>query len=329
MGKATGLEEVRRLITGTRSALVLGHQYPDGDAIGSVLGLGLMLAAAGYDVQASWPEPFEMPEKYLFLPGMSLLVPPAGIKPGFGVSIALDCANERRLEELQEPALAVPLVNIDHHPDNSQFGRANLVDPAAASTSQIVYSLIEPLCLVLDRDSATCLYAGLVTDTGRFQFSNVTAETLRIAAQLVAAGVEPHRVYENIYQSDSLSYIRLAGDVLCRAVYDGDLGLIYGYVSQEDLSKFGVKMNETEDLIDNLRALRGHKIVALFKEQKDGTVRVSLRSRSDTDIGSIARKLGGGGHRVAAGYTSDKRGIDDALLQLKEEIIASGRDTDN
>ena len=141
----------------------------------------------------------------------------------------------------------------------------NLTDPGASSTSQIVCSVAGPFGLGIDAEVATCLYTGLVTDTGRFQFSNVSSETLRIAAGLIDCGVDPHSVYENVYQSDSLNYIRLSGEVLCRSVYDCDLGLIYGHVSQKDLKAFGVRMNETEDLIYGLRALRGHRIVALFK----------------------------------------------------------------
>ena len=323
------IDKAAAIVKAGRSAVVLGHQFPDGDAIGSVLGLGLMLRRAGYDVQASWAEPFDMPEKYSFLPGMELLRGPADVDFAGSIAFALDCANEKRLEELKDKALAVTLVNIDHHPDNTQFGEVNLTDPVASSTSQIVCSLAGPFGLGIDPEVATCLYTGLVTDTGRFQFSNVSSETLRIAAGLIDCGANPHSVYENVYQSDSLNYIRLSGEVLCRSIYDCDLGLIYGYVSQEDLKTFGVRMNETEDLIDGLRTLRGHRIVALFKAQPDGRVRVSLRSRADVDIGSLARSFGGGGHRVAAGYTSSKENIDDALGELKEKIIADGLGPDN
>jgi len=307
----------------------MGHQFPDGDAIGSVLGLGLMLRTAGYAVQASWAEPFDMPEKYAFLPGMDLLVRPAEVSFDGTIAFALDCANEKRLEELKDRALSVPMINIDHHPDNTCFGAVNLNDPGASSTSMMVCSLAEPFGLELDREVATCLYTGLVTDTGRFQFSNVSSETLRIAAGLIDCGADPHQVYENVYQSDSLNYLRLSGEVLCRSVYESELGLIHGYVSQGDLEQLGVAMNETEDLIDDLRTLRGHRIVALFKEQPDRRVRVSLRSRSDVDIGTLARGFGGGGHRVAAGYTSSKESIADALAELKEKIIADGLGPDN
>jgi phosphoesterase RecJ-like protein len=141
---------------------------------------------------------------------------------------------------------------------------------------------------------------------------------------MVAMGVEPNEVYQNVYQSDSLEYIKLSGEVVTRAVYDQELGLIYGCVTQADLKDFGVTMNETEDLIDDLRALKGHLVAALFKERQDGKFRVSLRSRVEFDIGEIARKLGGGGHRVAAGYTSTRNTLEEAIEELKGEIVVSG-----
>lgn len=317
-------EDAGRLVAEHRSALVLGHQFPDGDAIGSVLGLALMLEGKGYDVQASWPEPFEMPEKYAFMPGGRLLVRPRDIEERYTLSIALDCANEGRLEELRERALAKPLLNMDHHPDNSRFGSVNIVEPESSATSQIVFTAAGRLGLEVDGEVAVCLYTGIVTDTGRFQFSNTTGETLRVAGDLVGLGVQPHYVFQNVYQCDSLPYLRLSGEILCRAVYDEELGMIYACLSRSDLERFGVKMNETEDLIDNLRALRGHRIAVLFKQLADGTVRVSLRSRPDVDIGSVARALGGGGHRVAAGYTSQKTDFGDALAELKAEVVARG-----
>lgn len=315
-------DKAARMLEGADRVVVIGHQYPDGDAIGSVLGLGLMLRSRGCDVQASWPEPFDVPLKYSFLPGMEMLVRPERVDFDATVAIALDCATSERLEELAERSLKRPLINIDHHPDNSMYGEANIIRREAAATAQMIHDLIPSFGLALDEDVAVCLYTGLVTDTGRFQFSNTTAETLRVASDLVAAGVEPHRIFTQVYQCDSLAYLRLSGDVMCRAVYEPELGLVYGFLTQKDLKRFGVEMTETEDLIDYLRTLRGHRIVALFKESGDGSIRVSLRSRVDTDVGSTARSLGGGGHRVAAGYTSSKRNMPDALAELKGEILA-------
>jgi phosphoesterase RecJ-like protein len=318
------LERAADLIAGSKTALILGHQYPDGDAIGSALAVAIALGETGRQVQASWPEPFELPHKYAFLPGKDYLVRPGDARDA-DVTISLDCATADRMQELKDRALARPtLINIDHHPDNRRFGAVNLVEPEASATAEIIYRRAADLGLPINIDAALCLYVGIVTDTGRFQFSNTSAGTLEAASEIVAMGVEPNVIYENVYQSDSLEYIRLSGEVLMNAVYDSDLGLIYACLMQSDLKEFGVKMSETEDLIDDLRALKGHMVTALFKETGDGSIRVSLRSRVDCDIGSIARKLGGGGHRVAAGYTSGKKNIAEAVEELKGEIVESG-----
>lgn len=321
------IEEAAEILRSGGPVMVFGHEWPDGDAIGSLLAVCLCLAKNGRRVTGSWPAPMELPGKYEFLPGRDLIVSPGGPSAD-AVVITVDCANIDRLRDLKEIALGGrEIINIDHHPDNTGFGTLNLVDPGAASTSEIIYDAVRRLGVGLTLDAAICLYSGIVTDTGRFQFTNTTAETLRAASELVSLGVKPHAIYENIYQSDTLAYIRLTGEVLKRSVHDERLGLIYGWVTQEDLRSFKVRMSETEDLIDDLRTLRGHRIAALFKEQSGGTIRISLRSRADFDIGTIARRLGGGGHRVAAGYTSGRRTVADAVAELKEEIVASGGNT--
>ncbi|MFH1148983.1 MAG: bifunctional oligoribonuclease/PAP phosphatase NrnA [Actinomycetota bacterium] len=309
-----------QIISTSRELMIFGHHFPDGDAIGSILGLGLMLEKAGHRVQASWPEPFEPPEKYDFLPGRRMLRRPSELVPA-GAAIALDCANAGRLEELEQVATSAPgLINMDHHPDNSMFGDANLVDHQCAATAQIIYEHATGLDIRLDLESALCLYTAIVTDTGRFQYSNTHAGTFEAAAEMVRMGVEPNLVFANVFQNDSLAYLRLTGSILSGAVYDDDLGLVYAALRREDMKRFGVAMNETEDLVDSLRTLRAHRVAALFKELQDGKVRVSLRSRADTDIGSLARRMGGGGHRVAAGYTSSARGVDAAVEELREEL---------
>lgn len=324
MGSEQELQAVRKAIDSHGSAVVLGHQHPDGDAIGSVLGLGLMLSRRGLKVSASWPEPFEIPEKYAFLPGTGMLKKPADIESE-GLVFALDCANADRLEDMSARVMDAPdIVNIDHHPDNTMFGTVNIVDAAAAATAEIIYLAAPEIGLEIDTETAVCLYTGIVTDTGRFQFSNTSAETLRIAAGLVDRGVSPNHVFGSVYQSDSLEYMRLSGEILSRAVFEPDLGLIHASLTKADLERWGVRMAETEDLVDSLRSLKGHSMAVLFKETRDGRIRVSLRSRKDTDVGGIARKLGGGGHRAAAGYTSEKRSAAEALTELREEIVTGG-----
>jgi len=310
------VERAAWLIRSHREATVLGHEHPDGDAIGSSLGLGLMLEAAGYRVTVSWPRPFTVPHRFAFLPGMRMIAKPADTSPD-GIVFTVDCANLDRLDVFK-PAIssADAVINIDHHPDNSRFGKVNIVEPAAAATSEILYVIAGDLGLEVDLQAALCLYTGIVTDTGKFQFANTTAETLTVASEIVSMGVEPSEVYGEVYQSDSLAYIRFAGRVLERASYDETAGLVYACVTRRDLAESGVNMEETEDLIDGLRALKGHRVAAVFKETRDGKVRVSLRSRNNIDIGSVARSLGGGGHMVAAGYTSGSGTMEEAVTEL-------------
>lgn len=309
------------LIEGAREALVVGHQHPDGDSIGSVLAVAMMLTSRGIKVQASWPDPFHLPSKYSYLPGLDLLKKPSEIKTA-DLVVALDCSNVDRLENISKKARGAVVINVDHHPDNTRFGNANLVDPGAAATAEILYLCSLGLGLNVDLDAARCLYTGMVTDTGRFQFTNTSAETFRVAGEMVAMGVRPVEVYESVYQGDSLAYMLLTGEVLSRVELDEGLGLVCAGVTRDELTARGIEMDETEDLIDSIRTLKGHRIAALFKEQEDGRIRVSLRSRPDVDIGKVARVLGGGGHRVAAGYTSRKRSIIEAVEELKEAIIA-------
>ncbi|MBN1289926.1 MAG: bifunctional oligoribonuclease/PAP phosphatase NrnA [Actinobacteria bacterium] len=323
------LEDASALIRGSGSVVILGHQYPDGDAVGSVLGLGLMLRDLGKTVEVSWPEPFEVPGRLTFLPGLDMMVGPDKLEPE-DLIVTVDCASRERLPDFNKILRGgFNVVNIDHHTDNTMFGTVNIVDKDAAATAEIVYLIHRDLGLELTEDAAVCLYTGILTDTGKFQFNNTSVETLKVASELAAAGVKPSWIYENVYQSDSLNYLLFTGDALSRCVLEEDTGLTYVFISQENLKRFGVRMSETEDLIDSLRALKTHRIAALFKELESGTIRVSMRSRNDIDIGSIARKLGGGGHKVAAGYTSSRNGFEDTLNELRREIIEAGWGTDN
>ncbi|MDD5447876.1 MAG: bifunctional oligoribonuclease/PAP phosphatase NrnA [Actinomycetota bacterium] len=314
------VSKASRLIKDAKSAAIFTHEFPDGDAIGSALGLGLMLEGAGKKVSLSWPEPLRIPEKYNFLHGRHLLVSPNGVA-GTDVVITVDCANLGRLSKLEPIATDSPkIVNIDHHIDNTLFGFFNLVDPAASATAEIIFSNHKSLGLEVSRESAVCLYCAIATDTGRFSYSNVSATTLRIAAELVDLGVSPNEVYENVYQNNSLEYLKLMGIMLNHASVDYERELVFSWISQEDLAASRVQMDETEELIDSLRSVRGSRIIALFKEKEDGTIRVSLRSKKGEDVGRVARALGGGGHPAASGYTSSKATFPEALAELKDEI---------
>jgi len=285
---------------------ISSHVDPDGDSIGSLLAMGMALRRMGKKVSAAIPEPGEYPPQYLFLPGRDFLVPPHEFKGKKDVFIALDCSNPERLGSLWDEARKARLtVNIDHHEDNLFYASLNLVEEGASSTAELVFKLVREADCGLTADEATCLYTGVVTDTGRFQHLNTSVDTFKTAAQLLEAGADIFRVVKEVYESRSLSYTFLIGRVLQRAEVLERYGLIFSYVTLKDMEETGAILAETEDLIDHLRIVRGTRMAALFKELDNGKVRVSLRSRDGFEVGPIARSLGGGGHAMAAGYTSD------------------------
>jgi phosphoesterase RecJ-like protein len=285
---------------------IASHINPDGDSIGSLLGLAMILQRNVGDIAASLPDPARYPPQYDFLPGRELLSTPEDFTGSMEVFIALDCSNIDRLGDLRQPAeSAETLVNIDHHEDNKMYGDINLVGEKASSTAELIYRICVAAGWEVEPDVATCLYTGLMTDTGRFQHRNTTVETFNIASEMVEAGADIFQAVREVYENQSLSYTRLVGKTLQRVKVHEECGLIYSYITLKDLEETGASLVETEDLIDYLRVVRGTSVVALFKELEDGKVRVSLRSRDTIEVGPIARALGGGGHAMAAGYTSD------------------------
>lgn len=301
---------------------IASHVNPDGDSVGSLLALTTILQNRGKRVFSALPEPRKYPPQYDFLPGKEALIGMDGFTEECDVFVALDCSNLERLGILQEKAEGAPmLLNIDHHEDNQLYGKINLVDPHASSTAELVFEVIKAAGWSMDPEVATCLYAGVLTDTGRFQHRNTSPETFVIAAELASSGADIFQVVKEVYENQSLPYTRLLGRTLQRIEVLEEYGLVYSYIKQDDLMETGAILPETEDLIDHLRIVRGTCIVALFKELTDGKVRVSLRSRNGFEVGPIARKLGGGGHAMAAGYTSDldiERSVNSLLDALRD-----------
>lgn len=289
-------------VTGASSIAVCCHVSPDGDALGSMLGLGMFLERSGKKVWMSWgSEAISVPPQYAFLPGLETVIPPSEVPMDLDAFVAIDCADIGRLEELQ-PAFAGAHVKvvIDHHISNAGFGDVNIVDATRASAAELAAELIKRMGGEPSADEATCLYAGIVTDTGRFQYSNTTVETLRTAADLRERGVDHDQVNIEIYESSSFMYLRVLGEVLSRAVLDGTL--VWSSVKQSDLQ--GLGLDETEHFIDVLRAVRESKLAVILKEQESGEFKGSLRSRGQVDVAKLAQRFGGGGHQRAAGFTA-------------------------
>lgn len=282
------------------------HVAPDGDALGSMLGLFHVLRAAGRNVVASFPPPFVVAPHYRELPGLDLITPPEDFPEEPDVMITFDCGSLARLGDLDRAAKAArELIVIDHHISNDRYGSINLVEPDAAASGWVVLRLVDELGLPLNRDAAVCLYAALVCDTGRFQYDSTTPAVFDMARRLTEFDVPVSRLSRTLFEEHRFSYLRLLGDALASAVLEPEQRFVWTAVTQELLTKHGVEMEEVEGLIDILRRTSEAEVTCVLKEEADGTVRVSLRSLGDVDVCRIAEANGGGGHRFAAGFSSD------------------------
>jgi phosphoesterase RecJ-like protein len=297
------LDRVAELIEEAPELVMACHIGPDGDALGSMLGMALAAVAAGKRATPSFGEPHVVPDTYRFLP-TDLLVKPSAVPSRPAVFISFDAGSIDRLGELAGPATsAESLIVIDHHATNEGFGTHNLVIPTAAATAEIVVALLDRLGWEISEDVATCLHTAIVTDTGRFQYSNTSPETLRTAARLLEAGARPEIIGQHVYEETPFGYLSVAGAVMARAEIDAELGLVWSILRQSDLESSEIGMDDTDPLIDTVRVAREADVALLVKELGDSKVKGSLRSRGRVDVGSIASELGGGGHHNAAGFT--------------------------
>jgi phosphoesterase RecJ-like protein len=243
------------------------------------------------------------------------------------VLVALDCANETRIGPAAEPLDGSPLViDIDHHHDNSRFGQLNLIDPRASSTGELLRTLFRELGVDVTPEIAEALYIALVTDTGRFQYTNTTPQSLRLAAELVEAGADVHRIFQWVYETVQFAKLKLLARALERAqIYDGGR-LVVSYLLRTDFSDIGAAETYSEGIIDYLRAVEGADMAALIREPPHAQRplrRVSLRAANDElDVSAIARKSGGGGHRQAAGFSSNES-IEEITQFLEREFAAA------
>ncbi len=296
------------------------HVSPDGDALGSMLGLFHVLRSAGTNCVASFPTPFVVAPHYRELPGLDRLTPPHDFPSEPAVMVTFDCGALGRLGDLEQSAKsATELVVIDHHISNDRYGSINVVDPDAAASGSLVYRLVRMLGLPLDRDAAVCLYAALVCDTGRFQYDTTTPAVFSMARELVQHDVPVSRLSRTLFEEHRFAYLKLLGDALNSAHLVPERRFVWTAVTQSDLAKHQVTIEEVEGLIDILRRTAEAEVTCVLKEEADGTVRVSLRSLGEVDVRSIAEAEGGGGHRFAAGFSSDD-GVDAVVGRIEHKL---------
>ena len=263
-----------------------------------------------------------VPRHYGFLPGLELTTRPDDFPADPEVMVTFDCGSLDRLGALAGVARAAgELIVIDHHATNDRYGTINVVDPEAAATAVVVRRLATRLGWPLSREAALCLYTGLVTDTGRFQYSNTTPEVFGLAEELASFDLPIAAITRQLFEEHRFAYLQLVATCLARAELDGELRLVASWVTAEDLRRHGVDLDETEGLIDLLRRATEAEVSCLLTETPQG-VKVSLRAISDADVGAVATCFGGGGHRLAAGFVTD--GTIAEVLGAVKAVLATG-----
>jgi phosphoesterase RecJ-like protein len=289
------------------TVVISGHVQPDADALGSTLALAEGLRRRGARVLPTFPEPFVLPASLGWLPGADALVPSSEVPSSPAVFVSLDAASPGRLGELAALLeTAGTAVVLDHHASNPGFGDVSLIDPVAPATVTLVAGVLDGLGVLVDRQIATCLYAGLAADTGSFRFGSTRPETHELAARLLATGIDHADISRRLFDSAPFGWLGLLSVVAGRAVLEPQVGagLVWTWSSVAEAAEHGLPGEQLEALVDVVRATQEADVACVLKGQDDGSWSVSLRSRGVTDVARVAMALGGGGHRAAAGYTS-------------------------
>jgi bifunctional oligoribonuclease and PAP phosphatase NrnA len=298
--------------------LVVTHENPDGDALGSLLAATLALRQLGKDAVMYLAGDTPLPHEYNFMP-LDDLVRDLPSDSADRVLLAVDCAKAERIGDGTALERAPFVLDVDHHHDNTRFGDVNLIVADASSTGEVLRDVIAELGLDLTPSLAEPLYIALVTDTGRFQYANTTPKALRLAAELVEAGADIHAVFQQVYETVEFAKLKLLARALGRAeVLEGGR-IVVSHLLRTDFAEVGAAEPYSEGLIDYLRAVEGAELAVLIREQLSAGAQArkgSLRSSIDElDVSAIARRFGGGGHRQAAGFSSD-----DSLEEIVETI---------
>ncbi len=299
------------------SALMLGHVHPDGDVLGTLLGLGLAMEAAGWSVTYAGPDP--VPDVLDFIPGSDRWQVWRTAPRRFDTVVLTDCPNDGRTEGLLDAARGPEshVLNIDHHPDNRRYGTINWIDSSAAATGEMIHDLIAALGWPIGADIALGLYTAVHTDTGSFRYSNTTPRTFRIAAALTAAGAEPALVTDRLYQRRPKDALPTLGRLLERVEVSDD-GQVATLTVPEGMASDAFMA--AEDLVTYPRSIAGVRVAVLLRAEPDGKIKASLRGKGDVPVNRIAHRFGGGGHENAAGCT-----LPGPLAAARDALLAAVR----
>lgn len=313
-----GFEGIAKLIDGVRSIALCAHTSPDGDALGSVLGLMLI-------IRKRWPEArvtplladnAPVPRIYRFLPHADEFVMPDDYTEDPDLFIVVDLSEIGRLNAAVDVCKrAHETAVIDHHPSKNPIGTARVVRTSAAAAGVLVAEFAQYLGVEIDAEIAQNLMCAVVTDTGRFQYQNSDGESFDVASLLVRCGASPSDISLNVYQSFRLPFLHLKSLVMGRIKTFEDGRIAYSYATQNDLERTGADLDESDGLIDVVRSVEGSEIALFLKKIPNGQVRGNLRSKGEHDVSVVANLMGGGGHKAAAGFTFDGD-IDEALATV-------------
>ena len=316
------IDQISHQLKASNRLLLTSHANPDGDAVSSMLALGLALKKIGKDIV--WLNESPIPAVYRFLPSVDRISQSIDTRQRFDVAVVLDCGNTGRIgcnAAFIEQATTV--INIDHHATNTGFGHLGYVDSAACATTELIYRLLEDMAIPLDQDIATAIYTGILTDTGSFRFSNTNSAAFAICTEMTALGVDPYDIAQHVYGPYPLERIKLLNLALDSIEISANRKLSIMTVTQAMLNQTGTQPEDVDGLIHYARRIQNVKVAALIQELRNGNepdgvpgqYHVSLRSDGAVDVAAIAATYGGGGHRMAAGF-----GMEATLSEVKFEI---------
>ena len=295
---------------------ITGHVNPDGDALGASFCLKILLQNENIEADINFDIGNTLPSNLDHLP-YELIT--KKLQSYYETVFVFDCGNPGRLGKYEDIVLkAKNIIVIDHH-INPTFGSLQIVDSEAASTTQVLYRQLLKEKYEVDKDMADCLLTGLITDTGRFQYSNTTMEVFKIASDLLKQGADISSISENIYGSIEFNALKLQSEIINRIIFDENIKFTYSTIYQKDYKKYNIDAEETDFLIDVVRLVRGADIALLLKEQVDGTFKGSLRSRNNFNVQELSAIFDGGGHKAASGFSSTSS-EEDIIKIIKNEI---------
>lgn len=289
---------IKELLKKSKSAIIAAHADPDGDAIGSMLALGMLLEQFQLSIFMYCAD--QTPKIYRFLPTAERIKRELAGQQHFDLAFVVDSSDLCRIgDKLDIRQLAPVLVNIDHHPDNTRFGDVNYVRQSSCVAEEI-YDLAKYLKARIDKRMADCLYAAMITDTGNFRYENTTVKTFLIAADLLKAGVNTHDITTKIYDTKSIPSIKISARALSHVQFSPDHKVAWTIVTEEMMRETQAEGEDLIGIVDRLRAIEGVEVAVFFRE-KAGKVKINFRSKDKVNVSEIARQFGGGGHIKAAG----------------------------